>query len=96
MKYENLPSNNNCRRQDLQQVQELYRNSEDIEKVHKTLETVEMRLPRCIQVLTLLIPALFVTVLRAGKLLLFPSLNITELRGQTVFVKAIRCLKSGE
>ena len=41
--------------------------SEDIERVQKTLETIQVRLPRCIQVVTSLIPALFVTVLRTGK-----------------------------
>ena len=41
--------------------------SEDIDKIQKTLETIQFRLPRCIQVFTSLIPALFVTVLRTGK-----------------------------
>jgi len=49
---------------DFEHVQDLSSESEDIEKVLKTLETIGARLPRCIQVLTSLIPALFVAILR--------------------------------
>lgn len=51
---------------DFEQVQDLSMESEDIERVQKTLETIQVRLPRCIQVVTSLIPVLFVTVLRTG------------------------------
>lgn len=53
--------------QDLEQVHEVANESEDIEKVHKTLEIIQTRLPRCVQVITSLIPALFASVLRTGK-----------------------------
>ncbi|KAM7442022.1 hypothetical protein ABFA07_008942 [Porites harrisoni] len=51
---------------DYHQVEELSAESEDIEKVYTTLETIQKRLPRSIQVVTTLIPALFATVLRSG------------------------------
>ena len=53
--------------QDLEQVQELTNELDDIEKVHRTLETIQTRLPRCVQVITSLIPALFASVLRTGR-----------------------------
>lgn len=51
---------------DMKQLQDLCKASEDVDKIQKTAESIENRLPRCIQVLASLIPALFVEVLRTA------------------------------
>ena len=48
-------------------MQELSEEGENTEKINKTLETIQVRLPRYIQAFTSLIPALFASVLQSGK-----------------------------